>query len=140
MIYRRLGRRVRRVMKKEKCLDCILNLKNLKNENIKDICKEYNINVCEVMLNDEEIEAWCHDGDLEDLFIASDIKIGNAFNKAKIFNFDDDYEPVGLEYNDYIETIELIQDGISYYFPVYCAYNGYGAEDAIAILNPVEIK
>jgi hypothetical protein len=79
------------------------------------------------------------DGDFEDLLIDSNIQIANVHNKEKVFNYDDDYEPVGLDYNDYIETVELVQDGISYYFPIYCTYNGSGAEDAIAIYNPATI-
>lgn len=117
-----------------------LILKNITEENTKEICKEYQINACEVFLdNDETITVWCCDGDLDDLLIKSNIKIGNRYNKEKTFDYDDDYEPVGLDYNDYIETVELIQDGISYYYPIYCAYNGSGAEDAIAIYNPTTV-
>lgn len=117
-----------------------LNLKNITEEKTKEICKEYQINVCEVFLdNDETIIVWCCDGDFESLLIDSNIEVGNPYNIEKTFDYDEDYEPVGLEYNDYIETRELIQDGVSYYFPVYCAYNGSGAEDAIAIYNPTTV-
>ena len=117
-----------------------LILKDLIEENTKELCEERMINVCEVFLDDgETIIVWCCDGDFEDLLIDSNIQIANVHNKEKVFNYDDDYEPVGLDYNDYIETVELVQDGISYYFPIYCTYNGSGAEDAIAIYNPTTI-
>lgn len=117
-----------------------LNLKNITEENTKEICEEYQINACEVVLeNGEVIKVWCCDGDFESLLIDSDIEVGNTYNREKEFNFNDDYEPVGLDYNDYIETIELIQNGVSYYFPVYCAFNGVGAEDALAIFNPTTV-
>ena len=118
-----------------------LNLNLLTRESVVNLIDEYQINVCEVILEKgETIEVWCRDGDYENLLIDSDISVGKTYNRKKEFIFDDDYEPVGLDYNDYIETVELIQDGKSYYYPVYCAYNGCGAEDAIAILNPVELK
>lgn len=102
---------------------------------------EYEINTSEVELADGTlIDVWCWDDSIDTLFIESGVKIGNRYNKEKVFNFDEDYEPVGLDYNDYIETVELIQNGISYFFPIYCAFNGCGAEDAIAIFNPVNIE
>lgn len=102
---------------------------------------EYGINTSEVELaNGNLISVWCWDGSLDTLLNDFGIKIGKRYNKEKVFDFNEDYEPVGLDYNDYIETVELIQNGISYFYPVYCAYNGVGAEDAIAIFNPVEVE
>lgn len=117
-----------------------LILKNITKENTKEICEKYQINVCEVELgNGEQLKVWCCDGDFGQLLIDSNIKVGNTYDREKEFDFDDDYQPIGLDYNDYIETLELIQDGESYYYPIFCAYNGTGAEDAIAIFNPTTV-
>ena len=113
-----------------------LILSNLTKDNTRELVQRYQINETSVTLEDNsEILVWCWDGDLDTLFDDSDITVGKIFNREKEFNFDENYNPVGLEYNDYIETLELLQDGLFYYFPVYCAYNGVGAENAIAIFN-----
>lgn len=116
-----------------------LKLKDLTKENTRELIKEYNINECEVTLKDNsKILVWCWDSDLDTLFDDLVITVGQTVNKEKEFNFDDNYNPVGLNYNDYIETLELIQDGVTYYVSVYCAYNGVGAENALAIFNRIE--
>lgn len=118
-----------------------LVLKDVSEVSAEQFVEEYEINTSEVELSDGNlIIVWCWDDSVDTLLIDSGIKIGGRYNKEKEFNFDEDYEPVGLDYNDYIETVELIQNGISYFYPIYCAYNGCGAEDAIAIFNPVEIE
>ena len=93
--------------------------------------------ICRDTIENEygQIELWCYDDDLARLFYDSGIGVGKSFNIEKVFNYDDNYNPVGLNYGDYIETVELKQNGKSYLVPVYCAYNGVGADYAFAIFE-----
>ena len=104
-------------------------------EYVTEISKEYNICVDEREIDSHRRELWCYDDDLATLFDDFGIGLGKSFNVEKVFNFDDDYEPVGLDYGDYIETVELHQNGNIYLVPVYCAYNGCGADYAFALFE-----
>lgn len=86
-------------------------------------------------IDGHEIELWCYDEDLAELFSDFGIGVGKSSNVEKVFNYDDDYNPVGLDYGDYIETVELHQNGNTYLIPVYCAFNGCGADYAFAIFE-----
>ena len=82
-----------------------------------------------------EFELWCYDDDLAQLFTDFGIGIGRTVDFAKKFDFDADYQPLGLEYGDYIETTELKQNGNTYLCRVYCAHNGVGADYAFALFD-----
>ena len=103
---------------------------------IDNLIEEYGLCVEHREIDGHRVELWCYDADLEALFYDFNIDIGNQrYNIQKEFDYDDNYEPSGLNYGDYIETIELIQYGNIYYVPVYCAHNGYGADYGIAIFE-----
>ena len=96
------------------------------------IIKKYNICVDN---KTTELELWCYDDDCAELFNSFGIGVGKVVEFEKLFAFDDDYQPVGLNYGDYIETVELHQNGHTYFVPVYCAYNGTGADYAFALFE-----
>ena len=102
---------------------------------VDSIIDEYTINAVKITIDDHEIEVWCYDEDLVELFTDFGIGIGKVINFSKKFDFDDDYEPVGLDYGDYIETVELHQNGKTYLARTYCAYNGVGADYAFALFD-----
>lgn len=103
---------------------------------IDDLINEYRICVDTIESEDEyEIELWCYDDDLARLFSDSGIGIGKSFNVEKEFKVDNNYQPVGLDYGDYIETVELHQSEKTYLVPVYCAYKGAGAYYAFALFK-----
>ena len=81
------------------------------------------------------LELWCYDDDLTQLFTDYGIGIGKVVDFAKQFDFDDDYQPVGLDYGDYIETVELHQNGNTYLCRAYCGYNGGSADYAFALFD-----
>ena len=105
------------------------------NQKIKKIIREYDI--CTDTIENEygEIELWCYDDDLASLFYDSGIGVGTSSNVEKEFKYDEYYNPVGLNYGDYIETVELKQNEKTYLVPVYCAYNGVGADYAFALFE-----
>ncbi len=78
---------------------------------------------------------YCLDSDLEELFTNSNIEIGESLFIAKKFDFNDDYEPVGCMYGDYLETVELIQNGITYLCQAFCEFNGCSADYSLALEN-----
>ena len=83
-----------------------------------------------------EFELWCYDDDLAELFNDFGIGVGKVIDFGKLFAFDEDtYEPVGLNYGDYIETVELHQNGHIYECRVYCTFNGVGADYAFALFD-----
>ena len=105
------------------------------NRFVDDLIKKYNLCTGDRTINEELIELWCYDDDLAKLFSDFGIGIGMSFNVEKVFKVDNNYQPVGLNYGDYIETVELIQNGNVYHVPVYCAYNGTGADYAFALFE-----
>lgn len=106
-------------------------------ESINALIEEYNIctDIRETDNTDYAMELWCYDDDLARLFTDNGIGVGKSFNVEKQFKVDDDYNPVGLEYGDYIESVELHQNDYVYLVPVYCAYNGCGADYAFALFE-----
>ena len=101
-----------------------------------DIVEEYNINADIVHVDGRNEEVWCYDDDLTELFSDSGIGIGKVVHFENKFDFDEDtYEPVGLDYDDYIETVELHQNGNTYLCKAYCAHNGVGADYAFALFD-----
>ena len=108
-------------------------------EYVENLIKEYNLCVDYRIIDDHKIELWCYDEDLAELFKDFDIGLGVSSKVEKVFNFDEDYQPVGLDYGDYIETVELKQNGNTYLVPVYCAYNGCGADYAFAIFEAEKV-
>lgn len=103
------------------------------NEYVNKIIKDYNI--CTYAVDGGNLEVWCYDDDLATLFSDFGIGVGKTVHVDKQFNFDDDYQPVGLDYGDYIETVELHKNGNSYLCRAYCAYNGVGADYAFALFD-----
>ena len=99
------------------------------------IIDEYTINLTRVDVDDHEVEVWFYDSDLEMLFDDFGIEVGEVVHKEKTFDYDENYEPVGLDYEDYIETVELKQNGKTYLCKTYCAYNGCGADTAFALFD-----
>lgn len=102
---------------------------------VDSIIDEYTINAVKITIDDHKIEVWCYDEDLAQLFNDSGIGIGKVTELNKVFNFNDDYEPVGIDYGDYIETVELHQNENTYLCRAYCAYNGVGADYAFALFD-----
>ena len=105
---------------------------------VNEIIKEYTI--CTYDVDDGDLEVWCYDDDLATRFSDFGIGIGKTVHMAKQFNFNDDYEPVGLDYDDYIETVELHQNGNTYLCKTYCANNGCGADYAFALFDIEKVK
>ena len=116
------------------------DLENIVEDNFTDsfidnLIKEYNLCVDKMEIYGQKIELWCYDSDLEQLFDDFGIEVGKKSDVKKEFKFDDDYNPVGLDYGDYIETVELHQNGNTYLVPAYCAHNGCGADYAFSIFE-----
>lgn len=107
----------------------MLNLENVK-ENINQLVGEYNLCV-----NNNH---YLFDGDLEELFSDSNIAIGNITHKAKDWTYDEDGWLIGCKDGDYLETVELIQDGKSYLCQAFADDFGDGLDYALALYN-VEI-
>ena len=105
-------------------------------EYVDEIIDEYNINAVKIDIDGHELEVWCYDDDLATLFDDFGIGIGKVVHFENKFDFDEDtYEPVGLDYDDYIETVELKQNGKTYLCKTYCAHNGVGADYAFALFD-----
>lgn len=103
-------------------------------EYVNEVIDKYNI--CTYAVDDGNLEVWCYDDDLATLFNDFGIGVGKVVHLGKRFDFDEDtYEPVGLDYNDYIETVELYQNGKTYLCKAYCAHNGVGADYAFALFD-----
>ena len=106
------------------------------NDYIDDLTSAFNINFNHINMGDKRIEVWCNDDDLENLFNTYQIEIGKVIHTSKEFKYDEDtYEPIGLSYGDFIETVELKQNGKTFLCDAYCAYNGCGAEYAFALFE-----
>lgn len=114
-------------------------IENEWNEYVDKIIEEYNICVDNRIIDNHGKELWCYDEDLVLLFTEFGIGLGASSKVEKVFNFDEDYQPVGLTYGDYIETVELKQNGNTYLVPVYCADNGFGADYAFAIFEAEKV-
>ena len=118
------------------------NLENIFTDGIEDELDEYvneiieEYGICTYDVDDGDLEVWCYDDDLAELFDDFGIGIGKVVRSEKVFDYDEDtYEPVGLDYDDYIETVELHQNGKTYLCRAYCAYNGVGADYAFALFD-----
>ena len=105
------------------------------NEFVESLICEYTICTDTIEIDGHEIELWCYDSDLEDLFYDHGIEVGKALNVEKTFDYDEDFQPIGLDYGDYIETRELVQNGKTYLVPIYCAYNGSSCDYGFAIFK-----
>ena len=105
------------------------------NEYVDKIIDEYNINAVKINVDGKELEVWFYDDDLSTLFTDFGIGVGITLDFKKKFAFDDDYQPVGLDYGDHIETVELHQNGNIFSCKAYCAHNGVGADYAFALFD-----
>ena len=106
----------------------MLDLENAK-ENINQLTDEYNLCV----VNNH----YLFDEDLEFLFCNSDIEVGETLYEVKNWKYDEDGWLVGCEDGDYLETIELIQDGKTYYCQTFSDKCGDGLDYTLALLNIV---
>lgn len=105
----------------------MLNLENVK-ENINQLVDRYNLCVAN--------NHFLLDSDLEELFYNSNIKVGRTLHKEKDYRFSiGDGCLVGCEDGDYLETIELIQDGKSYLCKAFSDECGCGLDYTLALLN-----
>lgn len=107
------------------------------NNYLDDIVWKYRIDtICSIKIGDSRIETWCLDGNLEQLFADFGIEVGKVIHAVKKFDYDEvTYEPIGLNYGDLIETVELHQNGETYLCDAYCVNNGCGAEYAFALFE-----
>lgn len=105
----------------------ILNLENVNRMDMNRLANEYNLCV-----NNNH---YLYDGDLEDLFYDSKITVGKTLYKAKDWRYDEDSWLEGCKDGDYIETIELIQNGNTYHCQVFSDCCGDGLDYMLALLN-----
>lgn len=75
------------------------------------------------------------DGDLEELFCDSDITVGKTLHKAKEWKYAEDGWLEGCKDGDYLETIELIQNGNTYLCQAFSDKCGDGLDYMLALLN-----
>lgn len=104
----------------------MLNLENVQ-ENINHLVEEYNL-----CTNNNH---YLFDGDLEELFSDSNIRVGETLFKAKDWNYDEDGYLIGCEEGDYLETIELIQNGKTYLCQAFSDNCGDGPDYMLALNN-----
>ena len=104
----------------------MLNLENV-SKNINKLTDEYNL-----IRNNNH---FLFDGDLEELFDDSNITVGETLYKVKDWEYDEDCWLIGCEDGDYLETIELIQNGKTYYCQVFSDCCGDGLDYMLALLN-----
>lgn len=95
--------------------------------NIRQLIQEYNL-----IVNNNH---YLMDGDLEQLFCDSNIKVGRTLYKAKDWEYDEDGYLIGCENGDYLETIELIQNGKTYLCQAFSDECGDGLDYMLALLN-----
>lgn len=79
------------------------------------------------------VTCFCYDDDLARFFKDAGITLGMSHNVRKKFEVDQDGEVVGLKHGDYIEQLELKQNGNTYLVPVYCCWNGCSLDYGIAL-------
>ena len=103
-----------------------LNLENV-NKNIDKLVEEYHI--C------ENNNHYLFDGDLEDLFYDSNIKVGDTILQAKDWSYYEDCGLTGCKDGDYLETIELFQNGNKYLCQVFSNCCGDGLDYMLALHN-----
>lgn len=104
----------------------MLNLENVR-ENINKLIDEYTL-----CTNNNH---FLFDGDLEDLFNDSNIEVGKTLYKAKDWKYNEDGWLIGCEDGDYLETVELIQNGEIYLCQVFSDRCGDGLDYMLALLN-----
>ena len=105
----------------------MMNLDNVR-ENIYELAEEYNL-----IVNNNH---FLFDGDMENLFYDSGITVGDTLYKAKDWKYDEeDCWLIGCEDGDYLETLELIQNGKTYLCQVFSDCCGDGLDYMLALLN-----
>lgn len=110
----------------------ILKLKKYDEDTLILLQAEYNRNL-NVVYNENGSQCLCMDADYEDLFTHSHIDYLYRVNEEKRFKYNEGYEPVGCDYGDYLRTEVYEQNGIKYGIPVYCVFNGSGADEGLAL-------
>ena len=109
-----------------------LNLQNPA-ANINQIIRNYNLGVT---ANNH----YLFDGDLEELFSDSDITVtNNVYHKAKDWQYDKDgCWLIGCKDGDYLETVELEQNGTVYLCQAFANCCGEGLDYTLALENVEE--
>lgn len=109
----------------------MLDLENAK-ENINQLVDRYNLCVAN--------NHFLLDSDLEELFYNSNIKVGRTLYKEKDWKCDiEDGCLVGCEDGDYLETIELIQDGKIYLCKAFSDECGCGLDYTLELMNVLKM-
>jgi hypothetical protein len=108
----------------------MLNLENVK-ENIDELVNKYHICVSN--------NNYLLDGDLEELFYDSNIDVGETIYKAKDWEYGEDGWLIGCEDGDYIEAIELIQNGKTYLCKVFSDRCGDGLDYTLALSHMLRV-
>lgn len=83
---------------------------------------------------------YLYDGDLEELFDDSNITVGEVVNKALDWEYDDDCFLVGCSEGDYLETVELFQNGKKYICQAFAEDCGCGIDYMLALNNVRKVK
>lgn len=104
-----------------------IDKENTNSDSIEKIFYDYNINISN--------NRFILDGDLEELFSDSDIEIGKVVNKGKQWSYDEEGEVIDCLEGDYLETIELIQNGVTYHCQVFAEWGGCCLDYALALRN-----
>lgn len=113
----------------------ILNLENVE-ESIDKLADEYHLVSATNSRYSFSSNYYLLDGDLEDLFYHSNIEIGKTLYKAKDWKYDEDgLWIINCEDGDYLETIELIQDGKTYICQACSLKCGDGLDYMLALSN-----
>lgn len=103
-----------------------LNLENV-NKNMRKLADEYHL-----CYNNNH---YLFDGDMEELFADSGIEVGETLYKAKDWKYDEGCWLTGCKDGDYLETIELIQNGKTYLCQVFSDCCGDGLDYMLALYN-----
>ena len=104
----------------------MLNLENV-NENLAQLAEDFNLCV-----NNNH---YLFDGDLETLFSESNIVVGETIHKAKDWTYNEDGWLTGCKDGDYLETIELTQNGNTYLCQAFSDCCGDGLDYTLALTN-----
>ena len=76
------------------------------------------------------------DGDFEEMLADSDIEVGDTLYKALNWEYDvDTGYLIGCRAGDYLETLELKQNGTTYLCQAFAENCGEGLDYMLALLN-----
>ena len=104
----------------------MLDLANVKS-NINQLIDDYNLCV--------NRKRFLLDGDLEELFESSNITIGDVTHKEKDWAYSESGWLIGCVDGDYLESIELVQNGIVYLCQAFSDRCGDGLDYTLSLFN-----